>query len=200
MPKAPVFILLLMTGLAFAAPAGAGSSAITLPRNLEQLSDRAAVIVRGTVTSARVEKHPVFRELDTVVVNLHVSDRLKGRVGDTWSFRQFIWDVRARDAAGGYRKGQDLLLFLIAPNAQGLSSPAGQEQGRFRIHRDRDGREMAVNGHGNLRLFDGVAESAQKSGVGLSARSQALAQRRPSGPVELGDLTALVRELVAARN
>lgn len=200
MPKASISILLLLTGVAIAASAGAQSGAITVPRNLDQLTDRAAVIVRGTVTSARVERHPVYRGLDTVVVTLHVSDRLKGRIGENYSFRQFIWDVRARQTGGGYRKGQDLLLFLIAPNAHGLSSPAGQEQGKFRIHRDREGHELAVNGRGNLKLFDGVAESVQKDGIALSARSQGLVQRRQPGPVEFRELAALVRELVAAGN
>ena len=40
------------------APAFAQRGAITLPRNLDELTDRAQDIVRGTVTDARVEKHP----------------------------------------------------------------------------------------------------------------------------------------------
>src|SRR6202008_4773865 len=78
MPKMPVKVLLLLMLAAFAAPAGAQYGAMTIPRSLDQLTGRSAVILRGTVTSARVEKPPVYRGLDTVVVSLHVSDRLKG--------------------------------------------------------------------------------------------------------------------------
>ncbi|HEX9706498.1 MAG TPA: hypothetical protein VGA24_02570, partial [Steroidobacteraceae bacterium] len=48
-----------------AAPVWAQRGALTVPRNLDQLTDRAADIVRGTVVSARVEKHPEFTNLDT---------------------------------------------------------------------------------------------------------------------------------------
>lgn len=198
MPKAPGKFLLLLMLCALAEPVAAQYGAITIPGNLAQLTGRAAVIVRGTVTSARVEKHPVYRGLNTVVVSLHVSDRLKGRVGANYTFRQYLWDLRAQNAAGGYRKGQELLLFLIAPNADGLSSPAGQDQGKFRIQRDRDGRELAVNGHGNRKLFDGVAENSQKEGVALSAQSRSLLASGTAGPIDAQALSALVRELVAA--
>lgn len=198
MLKATATFLLSLMLVVATAPAAAQDGAITAPRNLQQLTARAGIIVRGTVTGSRVEKHPVYRGLDTVVVDLRVRDPLKGRVGTTYSFRQYVWLPRARHEGGGYRKGQDLLLFLIAPNANGLSSPAGQDQGRFHIRRDHDGRETAINGRGNLQLFDGVAEAAEKGGAVLSARSRGLLARKPAGPVDFGELISLVRELVAA--
>ena len=184
--------LLVLAACIAAAPAFAQRGAMTVPRNLDQLTDRASDIVRGTVVSARVEKHPELSNLDTVVVTLRVHDTLKGSAAGTFTFRQYIWDMRDRYDAAGYRKGQDLLLLLIAPSEYGLSSPAGMDQGRFRIERDRAGREVAVNGTDNLRLFDGLA-SADKSVATLTPKQASLAARHRKGPVELAELEAMIR-------
>jgi hypothetical protein len=125
-----------------------------------------------------------------------VQETLKGQAKDTFTFRQYIWDIRDRADAGGYRKGQDLLLLMIEPSRYGLSSPAGLDQGRFLISRDGTGRELALNGHGNLKLFDGVSSQTTAKGIMLSPRSLSMMQKHQRGPVELRDLTALIRELV----
>lgn len=188
-------VLLLLVMLVCAAPVWAQSSALTIPRNLEQLTSRSAVIVRGTVISAQVEKHPALTALDTVVVQLQVKETLKGQSDGTFTFRQYIWDFRDRKGAAGYHKGQDLLLMMIEPSKYGLSSPAGLDQGRFMITRDSAGREFAVNGHGNLKLFDGISAQVAAKGIPLSARTSSLVRKHAGGPVELRDLTALIREL-----
>jgi len=195
MREALQLFLLLATALVVAKSASAQQSALTVPRNLDQLTDRAAVIFRGNVVSAQVEKHPEFQSLDTVVVTMRVREMLKGEPRMTYSFRQYIWDIRDRFNAAGYRNGQDLLLMMIEPSAAGLSSPAGHDQGRFRIQRDADGREVAVNGHGNFRLFDGLAAKAAKEGALLSPASVRLAEIHQRGPVAVAELTRLIREL-----
>ncbi len=192
-------LLLLLLTLAFAGPAWAERGALSLSRNIDQLTSRSAVILRGTVLSAHVEKHPVLTGLDTVVVRMRVRETLKGRPGATYTFRQYIWDIRDRFDAAGYRKGQDYLLMMIAPSDYGLSSPAGLAQGRFRILRDRTGKELAVNGHANLRLFDGVSAQLAKEGISLSPKSSKLLASHHVGLVDLRELTDLVREL-AQRN
>jgi hypothetical protein len=184
--------LLVLAACIAAAPAFAQRGAMTVPRNLDQLTDRASDIVRGTVVSARVEKHPELTNLDTVVVTLRVHDTLKGHAAGTYTFRQYIWDVRDRYDAAGYRKGQDLLLLMIAPSEYGLSSPAGLNQGRFRIERDRAGREFAVNGTDNIRLFDGLA-AADKAVAALTQKQASLAAKHRKGPVELAELEAMIR-------
>ena len=186
--------LLLVIAFAAATPAFAQRGAMTVPRNLDQLTDRAADIVRGTVVSAHVEKHPQLTNLDTVVVTLSVRETLKGQASGTYTFRQYIWDVRDRYDNAGYRKGQHLLLLMIAPSRYGLSSPAGMDQGRFRIERDRAGREVALNGAGNVRLFDGIAAEVQKEGVSLTSRQAGVVAKHRKGPVELAELTAMIRE------
>jgi hypothetical protein len=185
--------LLVLAAFLAAAPALAQRGAMTVPRNLDQLTDRASDIVRGTVISARVEKHPELANLDTVVVTLRVRETLKGDVQGTFTFRQYVWDVRDGWDAAGYRKGQDMLLLMVAPSRLGLSSPAGMEQGRFRIQRDRSGREMAVNGAGNRQLFEGLPAAAEQAGIALTAKQAGLVAKHRGGPVELGELEAMIR-------
>ena len=184
--------LLLLLGCLASTAALAERGAMTVPRNLDQLTDRASDIVRGTVVEARVEKHPELTALDTVVVTLRLRETLKGEARGSFTFRQYLWDVRDTYDAAGYRKGQDLLLLMIAPSRLGLSSPAGMAQGRFRIARDRAGREMAVNGAGNALLFSGLGE-AGKQGTALTARQAALVAGHRSGPIAAADLSALIR-------
>ena len=57
----PILEHSLLAACLLTAPAFAQRGAMTVPRNLDQLTDRATDIVRGTVVEARVEKHP---ELD----------------------------------------------------------------------------------------------------------------------------------------
>ena len=183
--------LLLVVACAATAPAFAQRGALTVPRNLDQLTDRAADIVRGTVQSAHVEKHPELTNLDTVVVTLRVSETLKGQAIGTYTFRQYIWDVRDRYDNAGYRKGQELLLLMNEPSRYGLTSPVGIEQGRFRIHRD-SSHTSALNGTGNHRLFTGLNTPAGKPAA-LTARQANLVAKHRSGPVSLEELTAMIR-------
>jgi hypothetical protein len=166
--------------------------ALTLPRNLDELTDRAQDIVRGTVTDARVEKHPELSNLDTVVVTLRLSETLKGDAQGSYTFRQYIWDIRDRQDAAGYRKGQHLLLLMNAPSRYGLASPVGLGQGRFRIERDRSGREVALNGAGNVRLFERLAEPATKPAA-LSAQQASLVAKHRGGPIALEELSGMIR-------
>lgn len=189
--RRPAAWLGVLLALAVAAPAFAMRGAMTVPRNLDELTDRASDIVRGTVVEARVEKHPELTALDTVVVTLRVKRTLKGVAPGNFTFRQYIWDARDRFDAAGYRKGQDLLLLMIEPSRHGLSSPAGMDQGRFRIVRDASGREMAINGAGNARLFEGLASGGERK-VALTARQSGLVARHRGGAIPARDLEALI--------
>ena len=97
--------LVLLLACVVAAPVWAQRGALTVPRNLNQLTDRATDIVRGTVVSARVEKHPEFTNLDTVVVTLRVRETLKGQAQGTFTFRQYIWDIRDTSGRRRLREG-----------------------------------------------------------------------------------------------
>ncbi|MGQ0383163.1 MAG: hypothetical protein ACT4UP_00550 [Gammaproteobacteria bacterium] len=188
----------LLAALAMPWLAGAQEVALTVPRNLRQLTDRAAFIVRGNVASAHVEMHPELKGLHTIVVTLRVKETLKGPVQREFTFRQYAWDLRSRMGETSWRKGDDVLLLMIEPSRYGLSSPAGMGQGRFLITRDASGREIAVNGAGNARLFDGMAAAGAAKAAPVSAESMRLLATHRQGPIEAAGLTRLIREIVDA--
>ncbi len=173
--------------------------AITAPRALDQLAQEANVIVQGAVVSAKVEPHPQLNNLTTVVVTLNVQDTLKGAPRKSLVFRQYIWDIRDRKDAAGYRKGQELLLLLGPVSKYGLTSPVGLEQGRFRVLRDSSGRETAVNGRGNAGLFQATEARAQARGIRLSTAQQKMVRGATGGPLPLSDLKDAIRAFVEAK-
>ena len=81
---------------------------------------------------------------------------------------------------------------MNAPSRYGLTSPAGLEQGRFRIQRDRSGREIAINGAGNCAA---VRPTAGRAGQARRAHAAAgePGRQAPQGPIALDELTALIR-------
>jgi hypothetical protein len=171
--------------------------ALTAPRGLADLVGDAGLIVRGQIVSTRVEPHPQFAALWTVVVTMQVDETIKGQAGSSYTFRQFIWDPRDREDASGYRKGQKVLLLLSAPSSSGLSSPVGLEQGRFQLSADAAGNLYATNGRNNAGLLSGVAARANAKGIRLEPRVAALASAQPQGPVALNDLLTLIRQFAS---
>jgi hypothetical protein len=129
----------------------------------------------------------------TVLVSMNVQETFKGSAPKSFQFRQYIWDIRDQLDSARYAKGQDLLLMLGPVSKYGLTSPVGLEQGRFRISRDSAGREVAMNGSGNLRLFDSTEQRARARGIKLSARTLALTRQNQAGPLALSDLEEAVR-------
>lgn len=168
--------------------------ALTAPGNIVRLSQQAATIVHGRVVSAHVEPHPQLQNLTTVVVTLRVIETFKGPAASTLTFRQFVWDIRDKYDAAGYRKGQELLLLLNANSAYGLTSPAGMDQGKFEIFRDPAGVVVAANGHGNLGLFANMSQQLTRPGVTLSHATSALVARHRSGPVPLAQLEEVIKQ------
>ena len=128
-------------------------------------------------------------------MTLEVREAIKGGAHGTYTFRQYIWDLRdVRDAAG-YHKGQEYVLLMNGPSRYGLTSPAGMEQGKFRVLRDASGREVAVNGRGNAFLMRGVAAELAKSGATLSQDASSLVIKHQKGPIPVDELVRLIREL-----
>lgn len=168
---------------------------IAVQQNLAELVERAGTIIRGRVVSARVEPHPELTHLHTVVVTVRVEETLKGQPGDTFTFRQYIWDIRDRYDAAGYKKAQDVLLFLTRPSKAGLSSPVGLQQGRFRILRDQQKREMVVNGVGNHGLFRDLRPTLEAQGISLTEEQGSLIDRHRGGPLSLQEFKKLIRSI-----
>jgi hypothetical protein len=91
--------------------------------------------------------------LMTVVVSMSVSETVKGTPRKSIVFRQYIWDLRDQIDTAQYRKGEELLL-LGAESENGLTSPVGLEQGRFRVVRDKNGEALAVNGRDTIAGYE----------------------------------------------
>ena len=194
--KSIVCLLAVFGMVSLRAPA---QRALTLPRSLDQLTEEAAVIVRGSVISAKIEPHPQLNNLMTAVITMRVLDSYKGKPPKTLVFRQYLWDLRAQLGTSEYGKGQEVLLLLGPVSEFGLTSPVGLEQGRFRISRDRKGLATAVNGRDNLGLFDSVGKRSRSRGITLSPRTSALVQKNKAGPLPLADLEDAIRTFAGAR-
>jgi hypothetical protein len=184
-------VLLALLTCSFAV---AQEGAVTVPRNLAELTMQAQTIVRGTIISAGVEPHPTLTHLSTVVVTMHVDKALKGSADKTLTFRQFIWDYRDRLNAEGYRKGQQVLLLLNPTTPLGFTSTAGLGQGRFHIVRDAAGVEYAVNDRGNTNLMRGLPETLSAKGIKLNADLDSVVARH-SGPIRADQLQAIITRI-----
>jgi hypothetical protein len=159
----PSYLLVILLLLSSVAQCQRG--ALTRPSTLEELAAHSHTIVHGYVVSTRIEPHPQFPDLSTVVVNMKVVEVLKGDPTEHFTFRQFVWDVRDKESTAMYGKGQELLLLLRAPSRIGLSSPEGLEQGRFRVEHLAKGKTRALNGNGNMFLFAGTTTGVKSKVV-----------------------------------
>lgn len=179
------FLRALIALFCFAAalPLAAQRGALTQPRTLAELVQQSQTIVKARVVSARVEPHPSYPGLSTVVVTVAVDESLKGSAPSLLTYRQLVWDIRDVHDAAGYRKGQQYILLLNPPTRLGLTSTAGLEQGRFRVVRDEDGRELAVNGYGNANLAIGQPLGPMAGHAKTAA----------SGPLTVDELTSAIR-------
>lgn len=121
----------------------------------------------------------------------------KGQAQATYTFRQFLWDVRDTADTAGYRKSGELLLFLNPVSPYGLTSPVGLDQGRFRILRDSKGKAVAINGRANLGLFNRVLGKASSRGLSFSRQAQAM-MAKPAGQVPLDALEDAITTLAGA--
>lgn len=190
----PRIVLVLAAILSLTASAFAQEEALRIHRSIADLTDEASIIVHGTIVSSKVEPHPQYPNIQTVLVTMSIADTLKGKSQSTVTFRQYVWDIRSLNSSGGYHKGEELLLFLRPASPAGLTSPAGLQQGRFEITRDAKGQLQAANAEHNAGLFSNLSKQAQQRRAVLPAAGQKLAGQT-SGPVQLNDLKQVVRAL-----
>lgn len=187
---------ILLLALLYPSALWAQFSAEVPHMNLAQLVERAGIIVQGQILSARVETHPQFQNLQTVVVTIRVKHVWKGPTTENVRFRQWVFDGSDLRERLGYRVGQEYLLLLNSPSRYGLTSPVGLEQGRFRIFRGSGDLLLAVNGWGNRNLSDGMQKRFGKS-TGSQDLSSAFTHQ-PGGPQPLEGLTGMIENLLAA--
>ena len=191
-------VALLVGYVLLAMPAAAQRDARVLHRNLSELVGDSYTIVLGRVVSVKAEPHPQLQNLQTVVVTLQVSEVWKGQAGSTFTFRAFVSDPLDFKGKLGYAGNQDVLLMLTKPSDIGLSSPAGLEQGRFRVTTDAHGNRTMVNGLNNAGLFRNVQKTAPKLDAQLAALpARQLLTQHASGPILFDDFKTIVQTLVA---
>jgi hypothetical protein len=181
-------------------PSSAQSNAITLPRNLGELVLESETVVQGWVTSVTLEPHAQLKNLMTVVVTLRVEDTLKGNAAKTYTLRQAVIDRKDLREKLGYRPGQHVLMILYKTSQFGLASPAGMEQGRFRVEPTSNGKLVATNGFGNAGLFRGLDSQLKTKGLPLDPEIQAMISRPIAGPIPLEHLKSLIRTLSATNS
>lgn len=176
-------------------PVAAQRNARVLHRNLAELVSDAHTIVAGRVLSVKGEPHPQYSNVQTVVVTLEVSEVFKGQSGSQFTFRLFVSDVQDVETNLDYKAGEEVLLMMTRPSQIGFSSPAGLEQGRFRVRLDAQGNRTLVNGFNNAGLFRNISQKAPQlaAQLGVSAR-QTLAQHR-SGPIAYDQLREMILNL-----
>lgn len=185
----------LLSLLIFAIPAAAQFSTVVVPKNLAELTRQSETIVQGRIVRVSLEPHETLRNLTTVHVTVQVEETLKGQAGTTFSFQQAILDKRQVEGMLGYHAGQHVLLLLNPASKYGLSSTAGQDQGRFLITAGRNGRLQAANRLGNAGLFRGMPAPAESSTLPNDKASQT--QKADGQSVSLQSLKKVIREMVA---
>jgi hypothetical protein len=188
---------LFASALCSVSPAWGQGQASTVPVDLPQLVRSAQTIVRGRVTAAKVEPHPQFSNLRTIVITLAVTRQLKGQAVSTLAFREFLWDARDVSFFATYKASGEILLFLNPVSPYGLTSPVGLNQGRFRVLRDAKGNRYVVNGRGNLGLFSPSAADGPAHGVVYSKQVREMLSQS-GGRVPLDTFEEAVQTLAGA--
>jgi hypothetical protein len=122
---------------------------------------------------------------------MHVDKALKGKADKTLTYRSFIWDYRDKLTAGGYRKGEQVILLLNPTTTLGLTSTVGLGQGRFHIMRA-NGVEYAVNDRRNTNLMRGLPETLSAKGIKLNAELSAAVSKPAAGPIRADELESLI--------
>lgn len=191
-----VFLALVVFSSSLAAQRGFLVKAV----NLAEMEAEAAIILKGRVTDVRVEPHPEFNNLRTAVITVQVQKVFKGQAGDTYTWREYLQDIRDNASNLMYKPGQEYLLLLIRPSRYGLSSPAGQSQGVFRIRRDAQGNQFVVNGRNNLGLFKDMEVQAPEINEQLSASALQMVSTHRRGALPMGSVVEVVKALSARKS
>ena len=196
---AAALALSTMLGCLAAPPQRAQVSPLSVSMNLARMVDEAENIVLARVSAVRAEPHPQFQNLNTVVVTLEVIEPLKGSPGRELVFRQYNPDIVESKSTLGYRVGEEMVILLRQPSAEGMTSPVGFEQGRFVVARDAAGTRTVRNGMDNAALFDSIDAASPGLRPRLSPALQQLVAEHRSGPIAYDQFKTIVAGLIAAR-
>ena len=165
----------IMAVLCLLAFASSAQAAAVLKMDLDQLSERADRVFRGTVTGIEPGSVSVAGgELPTVTYEIAVAESFKGDFSDNKNsgvvYLTMLGSAKQASEVNGMRLvsalpelpklevGQDYVLFTTATSAAGLTAPVGLDQGAFKVVEGDGGQEMATNALNNRGLFEGPVE------------------------------------------
>src|SRR5215472_16560834 len=168
--------------------------------NVVDLVANSELILRGTVTE--VSDGIDNRGIPYTEVTLHVSDAIRGQVGNDYTFRQFGL-LKPRDMGNGmtnlmvtpagwatYAKGEEAILFLNKKAAwTGLQTTVGLGQGKFKVSM-----AGATNQSNKVGLFKNI--SVDSTALGTKEERALLTQQ---GPVNVNAFLSLVKQAVNGR-
>jgi len=156
---------LLCLGLGLCLVSGLARASIVRLLNIEDLAGRADRIFAGRCVDVRESYDPALGQHVTYTT-FEVSRAVKGGVRGRITIRSLGGadaDPSRPDPIASvprFRVGEDVVLFLYPDSRNGLTSPVGFGQGKFRIVKDKLGREIALNATGNRTLFRGLSGGA----------------------------------------
>lgn len=139
----------------------------TRPLNLEMMTERADRVFSGRCVNVRVARDPALDQVVTYVT--FVPHRVeKGDVRSSLTIK-ILGDqdldspsIRSTEGVPAFRKGEEVVLFLYGDSRNGLTSPVGFGQGKFTVHKDKEGRPLASNQFANDQLFRNLSAGARK--------------------------------------
>lgn len=159
-------------------------STTVLRFSVEELADRADVIVHATCTDVRGRETP-----DGVVtdIELQVIDAVKGATaGATFKLTTYGGSTGTRGTfiAGSpqFQVGEELLVFLDRPNRVGYRMAIGMSQGKYTIREDA-GRKVASRNLAGLVFVDPRTGEVEEAG--------------PEQGVDLGELLQTIKNTLA---
>lgn len=197
---------LLLSLVSLLVLADTGHATKLLHRNLKGLVTFSKRIFMGTCVSIREGAlEQKNGKLYYTEYTFEVSERFKGDVAETITFRQFgmitpkpIDETTAVfqrvSAMPIYRQDQEYMLFLIGDSRLGLTSPVGLHQGAFLIQEDEYGARMIANGLLNRGLFKDIS-STEMDQIGLTRHEKNLGTFK-SGPFDLDDFSSIVKKMI----
>lgn len=194
-----------------------GHATMVVPRTLDQLVERADVIVVGTITK-RESLQPIDvagMSVSVLRYTLNVQDVLKKKDGvkaDVKSGHPFVFEQAGVGGGGlkiagieALREGQEYILFMeqaglrhageaSASQVSDRWTTVGLEQGKFTI-KTVDGKKVVENGLGNRWIFGTDAHGKAAIGTKGLTKGEASVLGQRSGPAPYDDFTSLIRKL-----
>jgi hypothetical protein len=162
--------------------------------NLEQLTQHANRIFHGRCLSVSVGTDPDLGQTVTTVTFVPYR-AMKGSFHGKLTLKLLgnqtvqAGSAEATEGIPRFEPGEEVVLFLYADSARGLTSPVGFGQGKFKIIQDKKRKSQAINGFSNERLLDGLSPGAQAKLGGRVARLHG------RNSIPLDDLLEMVHSL-----